>query len=350
MCQIIMHLSFTATMGKKGDLTSDEKSKIVQMLGNGETSNVIAKELGRDHRTIKRFIQNSQGGRKKRAEKPFRKLSGRDVNRIKREIVRRPLATSKDIFSGIGLGDIPRSTRCRVLRQVAKVKKSKKRPPLTQQHREKRVEWAKKYMKLDFSKVIFTDECRATLDGPDGWASGWIRDGHSAPTRKRRQQGGGGVMFWAAIIKDELVGPFRVENGVKINSETYCDFLKKNFLPWWKKVPAKVKKTLVFMQDNTSSHGSRYSREWLASRGFVDDRLMVWPAVSPDLNPIENFWSIIKNDLYKEGKQYCSLDELWKEIIDAAKRVDKDTINKLTSSVDKRLCSIIEKKGGYIGH
>ena len=55
-------------------------------------------------------------------------------------------------------------------------------------------------MKMDISKVIFTDECRATLDGPDGWASGWIRDGYSTPYSKRRHQGSGGVMFWAAIV------------------------------------------------------------------------------------------------------------------------------------------------------
>ena len=30
------------------------------------------------------------------------------------------------------------------------------------------------------------------------------------------QQGGGGVLVWAAIIKDELVGPFRVEDGLKL--------------------------------------------------------------------------------------------------------------------------------------
>ncbi|CAI9572193.1 unnamed protein product, partial [Staurois parvus] len=36
----------------------------------------------------------------------------------------------------------------------------------------------------------------ATLDGPDGWSSGWLMDSHPVPTRLRRQEGGGGVMFW----------------------------------------------------------------------------------------------------------------------------------------------------------
>ena len=102
-----MHLSFNATMGKKGDLTTDEKNKIVQMLSDGERSNDIAKKLGRDHRTMKKFIDNSQSGRKKREEKPFRKLCNRDLNRIKREVVRRPLASSKDLFTSVGLGIYP---------------------------------------------------------------------------------------------------------------------------------------------------------------------------------------------------------------------------------------------------
>lgn len=33
-------------------------------------------------------------------------------------------------------------------------------------------------------------------------------------------KGGGGVLVWACIIKDELVGPLRGENGTKINSQT----------------------------------------------------------------------------------------------------------------------------------
>ena len=53
-------------------------------------------------------------------------------------------------------------------------------------------------MKTDFRNALFTDECRATLDGPDGWSSGWILYGRQLEVRIRRQQGRG-VMFWARI-------------------------------------------------------------------------------------------------------------------------------------------------------
>ena len=72
-------------------------------------------------------------------------------------------------------------------------------PCLTKKHRETCLRWAKTYMKQDFSKVMFTDECRATLDVPDEWSSVWILQGHAAQDRFRRQQGGGGVMFWALV-------------------------------------------------------------------------------------------------------------------------------------------------------
>lgn len=34
------------------------------------------------------------------------------------------------------------------------------------------------------------------------------------------------------------------------------------------------------------------------------------PATSPDLNPIENIWSILKDMVYKAGKIYKNLEEL----------------------------------------
>ena len=68
-------------------------------------------------------------------------------------------------------------------------------------------------MKLDFRQVEFTDECWATLDGPDGFCRGWLHAATEVPRRLRRQQGGGGVMFWAGIVYKKVLGPFRVPEG-----------------------------------------------------------------------------------------------------------------------------------------
>ena len=66
-------------------------------------------------------------------------------------------------------------------------------------------------MKPDMKHVLFTDKLRPTLDGPNGWSRGWVIRGDQCPTRIGRQEGGGGVMLWAGIVRNELVGPVRVQ-------------------------------------------------------------------------------------------------------------------------------------------
>lgn len=43
---------------------------------------------------------------------------------------------------------------------------------------------------------------------------GWMTNGHRTPLCVRCQASGGGLLVWAAIIKEELVGPFQVEDGL----------------------------------------------------------------------------------------------------------------------------------------
>ena len=92
-------------------------------------------------------------------------------------------------------------------------------------HKEKRLQWARQYMKVDFTGEIFTDECRASLDGCDGWACGCVAHGRTTPTRFRRQQDGGGVMFWAGLHGHNLIGPFKIDQGLKLiqrPTKSYC--------------------------------------------------------------------------------------------------------------------------------
>ena len=117
--------------------------------------------------------------------------------------------------------------------------------------------------------MIFADECRFTLDGPDGWARDLISSNDSAPVQGLRQQGGGRVMFGAAIVGDNIIGPFRVDDRVKIDSEGYCAFLNKRFRPWWKNQSMKLRKTLMYMHDNAPSHVSTYTTDWLMKHGII---------------------------------------------------------------------------------
>jgi transposase len=52
----------------------------------------------------------------------------------------------------------------------------------------------------------------------------------------------------------------------------------------------------IFMHDNASVHTARIIKALLEELG-VD--LMVLPPYSPDLNPIENLWALMKAEIYR---------------------------------------------------
>ena len=142
------------------------------------------------------------------------------------------------------------------------------------------------------------------------------------PRRLRRQQGGREVMFWTGIVYNKVVEPIRVPEGVKMHSNSYQLFLRQTFEPWYHGLTPNEKKSPVFMHDNAPLHAAKISMSYLASIVFFGSRLMNWPPASPDLNPIENFWGIIKRNVYAENKQFHSKDDLWRAIVNAAKEID----------------------------
>lgn len=215
----------------------------------------------------------------------------------KHEATRSPLSTSAAIFYNCNLSGVSRSTKYSVLNDMAMMRKAETRSPLNKTHKLKRQEWAKKYLKTDLSKVLWTDEMRVTPDEPDGWARGWISNTHKAPLRLKMPARG---RWCTGMGRLDLFG---VWNELKINSQTYCQFLKDTSSSGTEKKSASFNKAFTFMQDNAPPHTTKYCMycnyctAWLASKGLKNEKLMTWPPSSPDLNPIENFWALLKQEI-----------------------------------------------------
>ena len=149
-------------------------------------------------------------------------------------------------------------------------------------------------MKTDFWNVLFTDECRATLDNqmvgpPVGYSLDGKPELEFVISKVTEGNVLGRVMFWAGIKGDTIIGPFKVEAGVKIDSQSYCELLNKYLRPWLEEQPLSVWRTVIFQQYNASAPRLAYTSDWLKKAGFDNERVMVWLPNGPDLNPMENF-------------------------------------------------------------
>ena len=85
-------------MGKKRDFTDADRLKIASMLGYGKSTLEIAKNMNRGHQTIERFSVSGQTTRKTPKRCHLRRLSPRDIRKLKVEMAKIPHATSKSIF------------------------------------------------------------------------------------------------------------------------------------------------------------------------------------------------------------------------------------------------------------
>ena len=74
-----------------------------------------------------------------------------------------------------------------------------KAPAITDQHKAAHLSWAKDHLVRGASfwkRIIFSDEKRWTLDGPDGLACYWKAADRSPRWFAQRKLGVGGLMFW----------------------------------------------------------------------------------------------------------------------------------------------------------
>ncbi|CAJ0959505.1 unnamed protein product [Ranitomeya imitator] len=80
-----------------------------------------------------------------------------------------------------------------------------------------------------------------------------------------------------------------------MKSEEYQQILQHNVGPSVRKLGL-PQRSWVFQQGNVPKHTSRSTRKWFEKKHW---RLLRWPAMSPDLNPIEDLWKDLKMAVWR---------------------------------------------------
>ena len=74
---------------------------------------------------------------------------------------------------------------------------------------------------------------------------------------------------------EQLIGPVRVPQVVRLTSARYCQFLKSVLETWLEEESLSQLKKIVFMHDNAPCHAAKATVTCLGRLGFENETLMV---------------------------------------------------------------------------
>lgn len=217
-----------------------------------------------------------------------------------------------------------------------------KKPFINPKNRQIRLEFVQEHEKKDFEfwkTVIFADESKFNMFGSDGPSKVWRRANtalnpkHTIPTVKH---GGGSVMVWGCMSAAG-VGNLVFIEGI-MDKMCYLNILRDNLKCSAEKLGLGT--TFQFYQDNDPKHKSHIVREWML---YNCPKVIQTPPQYPDLNPIENLWSILETNI--RSHNISSIGSLKNALQEEWRKIQASCTENLVKSMPKRLKAVKNNKG-----
>ena len=104
---------------------------------------------------------------------------------------------------------------------------------------------------------------------------------------------------------------------------------------------------LIFQQDNAPAHTAKVVKEYFALK---DIKSLDWPPQSPDLNPIENLWAIIKHKLYENITFPKNRNELIERVQKIWGELSLELAENLADSPLNRYKEVVKRRGKWINY
>jgi transposase len=225
---------------------------------------------------------------------------------------------------------------------------AKKKPLLTDKQQADRLAWAQAHAHWDFEmwkRVLWTDEASFTTGGFGVvYVTRKVDEAYDLPCLVPKFRG---YSSWMAhgCISGTTKGPlvvFEKELG-KVTARVYTDYV----LPGIYRHLREMKHEggflrSIIMEDNASIHTARLTK-WSHQLNHIIR--IVWPANSPDLNPIENVWRLLK---YRIGRQFPYTNEQVRQYLEEEwAKLQLDDFVHYIQQMPERCQAVIAANGGH---
>ncbi|GFW59990.1 transposable element Tcb1 transposase [Trichonephila clavipes] len=192
--------------------------------------------------------------------------------------------------------------------------------PLTQNHSCLRRQWCdeRRMWAAECNEVVFTEESRICLQHHNGRIRVWRHRG------------------------ERMLNSCVMHHWFCTGQRYISEVLEPVVLPYLRGLA-----TAIFQQDNARPHVAR-----IVQRFFVNHQieLLPWLALSPDLSPTENMWSMVAQRLTQITPPVAIPDHLWQRVETAWSAVPPKHIQSLFESMLRRMTALISNNSGYSGH
>jgi transposase len=327
-------------------LNMEDKGKIIGMHLSGMTNYLIARELRISQPTvalwIKRYNEDANCSRMPGSGRK-RKTSPQYDRAACRMVLTDRFTTAADILKALPAEDVSKHTIYRRIREGTDFNNywAAKKPFISERNRLRRVEWCQLMLPVTIDEwmyILWSDESPFVLRY-NHKKKVWRRYNEryspqcTVGTVKHDQK----IMVWGCFTGHGVGRLYLVEGIMEQNQ--YIRILEQEMLPSAQNLFGD--RYWAFQQDNDPKHTARRVQEFIRQRGI--NLLPYWPSQSPDLNPIENLWSILDNNLKDRRPQ--SKAELFQVLQDGWNALDIGLLRRLVESMPRRIQAVIDANG-----